>query len=83
MILSAHADTYHCQRILGCCCTALCKAEDQVKTLNLWLTLIITLNLSMLLRQAEDVAAAVVYALSAPRHVDVNDVLMRPVQQKT
>ena len=35
------------------------------------------------LRQAEDVAAAVVYALSAPSHVDVNDILMRPVQQKT
>ncbi|KAK9830639.1 hypothetical protein WJX81_008303 [Elliptochloris bilobata] len=33
--------------------------------------------------QAEDVAAAVVYALSAPPHVDVNDILMRPVQQKT
>jgi NADP-dependent 3-hydroxy acid dehydrogenase YdfG len=34
-------------------------------------------------RQAEDVAAAVVYALSAPPHVDVNDILMRPVQQKS
>ncbi len=37
----------------------------------------------MVLCKAEDVAAAVVYALSAPPHVDVNDVLMRPVQQKT
>ena len=31
--------------------------------------------------QAVDVAHAVLYALSAPPHVDINDVLMRPVSQ--
>lgn len=36
---------------------------------------------SMECLQAEDVAAAVLYCLSAPDHVDVNDILMRPTQQ--
>ena len=31
--------------------------------------------------QGADVAHAVLYALSAPPHVEVNDVLMRPVSQ--
>lgn len=29
----------------------------------------------------EDIAQAVVWALSAPDHVDVNDILVRPTQQ--
>jgi NADP-dependent 3-hydroxy acid dehydrogenase YdfG len=33
--------------------------------------------------QAGDVAQAVVYCLSAPDHVDTNDILMRPVEQQT
>ena len=33
--------------------------------------------------QATDVAQAVVYCLSAPDHVDTNDILMRPVEQQT
>ena len=33
--------------------------------------------------QAVDVAQAVVYCLSAPDHVDTNDILMRPVEQET
>ncbi len=31
--------------------------------------------------QAEDVARAVMYALSEPGHVDVNEILMRPIRQ--
>ena len=31
--------------------------------------------------QAEDVAQAVLWALSAPDHVDVHDILMRPTAQ--
>jgi NADP-dependent 3-hydroxy acid dehydrogenase YdfG len=31
--------------------------------------------------KAEDVARAVIYALSQPEHVDVNEILMRPVHQ--
>jgi NADP-dependent 3-hydroxy acid dehydrogenase YdfG len=31
--------------------------------------------------QAEDVARAVVYALSEPGHVDINEILLRPVRQ--
>jgi NADP-dependent 3-hydroxy acid dehydrogenase YdfG len=31
--------------------------------------------------QPEDVAAAVMYALSQPRHVDVSEVLVRPTAQ--
>lgn len=33
--------------------------------------------------KAEDIAQAVVYALSAPDHMDVNDILIRPTQQLT
>ena len=33
--------------------------------------------------QAGDVAQAVVWCLSAPDHVDTNDILMRPVEQET
>jgi NADP-dependent 3-hydroxy acid dehydrogenase YdfG len=33
--------------------------------------------------QAEDVARAVMFALSEPEHVDVNEILLRPVSQKT
>lgn len=33
--------------------------------------------------QPADVAQAVVWCLSAPAHVDTNDILMRPVQQET
>ena len=33
--------------------------------------------------QAEDVAQAVLWCLSAPDHVDTNDILMRPVEQVT
>ena len=32
--------------------------------------------------QAADVAQAVLWTISAPDHVDVHDVLMRPVEQK-
>ena len=38
---------------------------------------------SMKALQAADVAQAVVYCLSAPDHVDTNDILMRPVEQQT
>lgn len=31
--------------------------------------------------QSQDVAQAIVYVLSAPDHVDINDVLLRPVDQ--
>ena len=31
--------------------------------------------------QAEDVARAVIYALSEPAHVDINEILMRPIRQ--
>ncbi len=31
--------------------------------------------------QAEDVARAVIYALSEPGHVDINEILLRPVRQ--
>jgi NADP-dependent 3-hydroxy acid dehydrogenase YdfG len=31
--------------------------------------------------QAEDIARAVMYALSQPPHVDVNEILVRPVNQ--
>ena len=31
--------------------------------------------------QPQDIAQAVVWALSAPDHVDVNDILVRPTQQ--
>jgi len=31
--------------------------------------------------EADDVARAVIYALSQPPHVDVNEVLMRPIHQ--
>jgi NADP-dependent 3-hydroxy acid dehydrogenase YdfG len=31
--------------------------------------------------QPEDIAAAVMFALSRPAHVDVNEVLVRPVHQ--
>ena len=33
--------------------------------------------------EAVDVAQAVVYCLSAPDHVDTNDIQMRPVEQQT
>jgi NADP-dependent 3-hydroxy acid dehydrogenase YdfG len=33
--------------------------------------------------QAEDVAAAVIYALTQPPHVDVNQILVRPTEQPT
>jgi len=33
--------------------------------------------------QAEDIARAVMYALSQPPHVDVNEILVRPVNQPT
>ena len=33
--------------------------------------------------EAVDVAQAVVCCLSAPDHVDTNDILMRPVEQQT
>ena len=32
--------------------------------------------------QAEDVAQVIIWMLSAPDHVDVNDVLMRPTKQQ-
>lgn len=37
---------------------------------------------SMNCLQPEDVADAVVWAVSAPDHVDVHDILMRPVAQR-
>ena len=33
--------------------------------------------------QAEDIAQAVTWALAAPDHVDVNDILIRPVEQSS
>jgi len=33
--------------------------------------------------EPDDVARAVIYALSQPAHVDVNEILMRPIQQST
>ena len=33
--------------------------------------------------EADDIARAVIYALSQPPHVDVNEVLVRPVNQPT
>jgi NADP-dependent 3-hydroxy acid dehydrogenase YdfG len=33
--------------------------------------------------QAEDIASAVMWALSQPANVDVNEVLIRPVHQAT
>ena len=33
--------------------------------------------------QSEDVARAVLWCLSAPDHVDTNDILLRPVEQTT
>ena len=33
--------------------------------------------------EADDIARAVLYALSQPAHVDVNEVLVRPVNQPT
>ena len=32
---------------------------------------------------AEDIARAVMFALEQPRHVDVNEILVRPVRQPT
>jgi len=31
--------------------------------------------------QSEDIAAAIVYAVSQPQHVNVNEILIRPTQQ--
>ena len=31
--------------------------------------------------QSEDIARAVMYALSQPQHVDVNEILVRPIHQ--
>ena len=33
--------------------------------------------------EADDIARAIMYALSQPAHVDVNEVLVRPVSQAT
>ena len=33
--------------------------------------------------QAEDIARAVVYTLSEPAHVDVNEILIRPIRQSS
>ena len=33
------------------------------------------------LLQAEDIADAIVHALAAPPHVEINEVLVRPTQQ--
>ncbi len=33
--------------------------------------------------QPADIAQAVVWCLSAPDHVDTNDILLRPVEQET
>jgi NADP-dependent 3-hydroxy acid dehydrogenase YdfG len=38
---------------------------------------------SMEALQAEDIARAVMYAVSQPRHVDVNEILIRPTAQPT
>jgi NADP-dependent 3-hydroxy acid dehydrogenase YdfG len=32
--------------------------------------------------QAEDIAAAVIYAVTQPRHAAVNEVLVRPTEQE-
>jgi NADP-dependent 3-hydroxy acid dehydrogenase YdfG len=31
--------------------------------------------------QSEDIAAAILYALSQPEHVNVNEILIRPTEQ--
>jgi len=33
--------------------------------------------------QAQDIASAILYALEAPPHVNVNEIMMRPIQQVT
>ena len=33
--------------------------------------------------QPQDIASAVVWCLTAPDHMDVNDILIRPTAQKT
>ena len=32
--------------------------------------------------QSEDIAAAIVYAVTQPQHVNVNEILIRPTQQE-
>jgi NADP-dependent 3-hydroxy acid dehydrogenase YdfG len=37
---------------------------------------------SIRLLQSEDVAAAIIYAVTQPEHVSVNEILIRPTQER-